>query len=429
MTNRQRPRLLWLSHFVIYPPHGGARIRSFHLFRELSQEFDIDLFMLDPRPKDSDGLDLQRERDELLKFAKHLVRFPLPGRTSLIRKGLFFGLSFFSSLPVTTLMMHSRNCKSALTRVMHKHRYAAVHIDTIDLASYLPIFKNTPIVLNHHNVESRLIRRESEYMKNPILREYFKVQAKRLEAQEQQLCPLVDCNLTVSELDKTALAARCPDGQFKVVANGVDTDYYQVNLNRFKRPASTMVWAGGMGWFPNRDAIEYFLTTIWPRLVKEKRDLGLLLIGAQPPDVLEKSMAPERIEATGYIPDVRPYFERSDVYIVPIRVGGGTRIKILDAFAAGIPVVSTSIGCEGLRVQDGRHLMIRDDPEDFAEAVIHLAENVELRQALASTARKLVEEQYSWRKVGREFREIYHAVISSESNQTKKRGDLRNTRI
>ena len=285
------------------------------------------------------------------------------------------------------------------------------------------------MVLSHHNVESRLIRRESEYKKNPILKEYFKLQAKRLEAQEQRLCTLVDCNLTVSALDKAALAAQCPDGEFHVVTNGVDTEYYQVDVNRFKRPASTIVWAGGMGWFPNRDAIEYFLATIWPRLAKAKRDLKLLLIGAQPPDFLDKSIAAERIEATGYIPDVRPYFERSDVYIVPIRVGGGTRIKILEAFAAGIPVVSTSIGCEGLRVQDGRHLIIRDDPEDFAESVIDLAQDIALRKALASNARKLVEEQYSWKKVGREFREIYHAVISSESSQTKKRDDSCSSRI
>ena len=389
----------------------------------MSKEYDVDLCMLDPRPKDYDGLDIQGEETALRRFANHLLRFPLAGKSSLLRRSYFFGLSVFNSLPVTTLMLSSKACERALMSMMKQYKYSAVHIDTIDLASYLPIFGHVPTVLNHHNVESQLIRREAEYKRNPMIGLYFKVQARKLQEQEERLCDRVDCNLTVSELDKLDLQSRCSEGRFEVVVNGVDTDFYQVNGRRFGRPAKTIVWVGGMGWFPNRDAIEYFLNDIWPRLVKRGLNLKLLLIGSKPPAVLKKTVRQERIEATGYVPDVRPYLYTSDVYVVPIRVGGGTRIKILDAFAAGIPVVSTSIGCEGLRVQDGRHLMIRDDPEDFAEAVIHLAENVELRQALASNARKLVEEQYSWRKVGREFREIYHAVVSSEFNQTESRGD------
>jgi glycosyltransferase involved in cell wall biosynthesis len=162
-----------------------------------------------------------------------------------------------------------------------------------------------------------------------------------------------------------------------------------------------------MSWHPNRDAVRFFLTEVWPGLVKEIPDLRLFLIGRNPPKEARTAPHAGRIEAPGFVDDVRRYLARSHVFIVPIRVGGGTRLKIVDAMAAGKAVVSSAIGYEGLRVVDGEHLVRADSPEEYQDKIERLLKDRSLRKDLGKRARSLVEKEYAWQVVGEKIRKVY----------------------
>ena len=165
-----------------------------------------------------------------------------------------------------------------------------------------------------------------------------------------------------------------------------------------------------MHWFPNQDATTFFLEKIWPDLSLRRPEIRLLLVGQSPPELARSVINSDRIDTPGYVDDARLYLRQGDIYIVPIRVGSGTRLKILDAFASGIPLVSTSIGCEGLEVVDREHLLIRDKPEDFIKGIVELLDSAEMRSHLASAGRRFVEENYSWDSIGEKLRSCYRTL-------------------
>lgn len=416
MTGR-RKRILWLSHFVIYPPHGGSRIRSFNLLREIGREFDIDLFMLDSRDESFPGRDLEQEELELGKHARSVIRWPLRKGSTLAGKGGLFLRSLFSNEPVTTSMLYDPGYARRLEELAVSGGYDLVHLDTVDLAAYLPCFEGRipRVTLNHHNVESRLMARQADQKRVPLLGAYYKLQAAKLDALERRMCLAVDANIVVSELDEAALSDACQGGEFRVILNGVDLDFHRAHPDRAEREAKTLVWAGGMHWFPNHDAVDHFVRDIWPQIHARREDLELLLVGSSPPESIQSAPGANRIDAPGYVPDVRPYLDRGDIYIAPIRVGSGTRLKILDAFASAIPVVSTAVGCEGLGVTDGEHLLVRDGAEAFCDGVLELAGNAELRNRVARNGRALVEQVYSWRHIGERARSLYRSLIAEET--------------
>lgn len=404
-----RRRVLWLSHFVPYPPHSGSRIRSYHLLRELAAEFDVELFMIDPRPPTFPGLDVEGELRALRAMLARVERFASVRERAVSRRGWLALRSLVDGLPVTTRLLENPELASRLTEEAGRRSYAAVHLDTIDLAPYAQLFQGTPVVLNHHNVESSLMKRQARARPFP-LRTYLEREARKLESLERRMCPQAALNLTCSETDSAILRSICPDATYRVVPNGVDVKYFSADGRERTGPAASLIWVGAMSWYPNRDAIEYFLDAIWPLVAKSRPDLRFLLVGGSPPESCRTAVAADRIRATGYVEDIRPLVAQADVYVVPIRVGGGTRLKIMDAFASGIPVVSTPVGCEGIEARDGHHLLVREDPASFADAVLTLLKDPDQRARLAANARRLVEERYDWATIGRGLRESYSAL-------------------
>jgi polysaccharide biosynthesis protein PslH len=404
-------QILWLSHFIMYPPHGGARIRSFNLLRELSKEFKVDVFALDPRSLAFPGRDPESERAALLQHARSLSVFH--AAPTFTRKAALFLSGLARSVPVTSLKNDNPRMRAAIRTALAECRYDAIHMDTIELSAYLDMFQGIPVVMNHHNVESQLLARSAKRQVNPALRLFFGLQARRMRHLEEFLLPRVAANLAVSELDLALFTAMDPASRVTVVLNGVDTTYHRPNADRCTREATTLVWAGGMNWFPNRDAVEFFLESIWPTIARENPSVRALIVGPDPPRTARTAFAAERIEATGYVQDVREYLARGDIYVVPIRVGGGTRLKILDAFASGIPVVSTHAGCEGIEARDDVELLVRDTPDTFARAVLELVADRERRNAIAAAGRNLVEKRYSWTQIGTAMRATYMDVIGA----------------
>jgi polysaccharide biosynthesis protein PslH len=266
-------------------------------------------------------------------------------------------------------------------------------------------------VLTHHNVESQLMLRRGERERSLAARAYVKLQARRLERYEAESCNRFAVNVMVSDADARTLAGISPGARTAVVPNGVDTLYF---TPRDDAQTPTVIFTGGMNMFANRDAVEWFLDDVWPAVLRQVPEARFVAIGQRPSaKILAAAAADASVQAPGHVPDVRPWVGPAAVYVVPMRVGGGTRLKVLDAMAQGKALVATGLGAEGIEVEHGRHLVIADTASDFAERVVDLLRDPGRRQALGAAARQRVEERYAWPVIGRRLVAAYAAAIET----------------
>jgi glycosyltransferase involved in cell wall biosynthesis len=397
-------RILWLSHFVPYPPAGGNLQRSYNLIRRLAERHEVILIAFNRRRSLPRASDRDEAAQHLGRFCSGVDVFPIEAERGIPQMSLVVLRNLARRSPVTTDMLASRPALDAVRRALARE-VDLFHIDTIDLAPYARLAGETPTVLQHHNVESLLLRRRTAYETNVVRRAYLGLQTSRIERLEAKECGRHALNLVVSETDARCLSAIAPDARFAVVPNGVDVDFYRPEAS--VATEQSIVWAGGMRWFPNRDAIRHFLAGAWPALVARRPGTTFHLIGHAPPD---EARTPG-VTAHGFVEDIRPIVGRAAVYVVPIRIGGGTRLKILDAMAMGKAIVSTSVGCEGLHVTPGVDIMVADRPDEFAALVARLLDDEGLRRRLGCEARKTAERLYGWDQIERQLEELYDGVL------------------
>jgi glycosyltransferase involved in cell wall biosynthesis len=231
-----------------------------------------------------------------------------------------------------------------------------------------------------------------------------------MEKEERAWCPKVSLNVTVSEDDSRYLSQLAPEARFAVVPNGVDTGFFTPGDEDLSAEGN-VVFVGGTTWFPNKDALQFFSESILPAVRAKSPGCTATWVGRATEKERSGFGQVAGLSLTGYVPDVRPYVQRAGCFVVPLRVGGGTRLKILDAWAMGKAVVSTSIGCEGLDAVDGENILVRDSPEDFAEAVSDVLLNMELRNRLGRKARATVESTYSWTVIGKKMHHVYENLL------------------
>lgn len=403
-------KILWISHFLPWPVHGGSSQRNYNLMKELSKEFDIYNIGFLQMPHYTNEAEKQESIKQIAELCKWQRVFDIPSDNNRL---LWYGLlaaNFFGTSPYSVWRFRSKEFQRELDDLLKRETFDVVYADTAATAHYALRAKGkAKLVLNHHNVESSLLLRRAASERKSSKRWYLTYQGNKLRKWEEMVCPNFDVNLTVSDLDADELRRYAPGTRYEVIANGSDTDYF---MPKDSSVGLEMMYAGGGTWFPNRDAMTWFVGEIFPEIANRVPDVLMHVIGTKPPeDVVEASRHDPRIMVHGFVPDIRPYMERSAVYVVPIRVGGGTRLKILDAFAAGKTVVSTSIGCEGIACQDRTHIRVADSPQAFADTVVELFSNVSERQALEQNARKLVEQVYSWKVIGSRLRELYRELI------------------
>ena len=403
--------VLWFSHLVPYPPSGGVFQRSFNLIREVSKLHTVHLVAFNSHGLPRGLLD---EYSKALRMYCERVEFwemPIPWRRGL-RWWMGLAASLFSSVPYNCQCFWSKELAARWRGVLEERRDFLVHFDILDLALYSDAAADLPKVLNHHNCESVLILRRGRNEKNPLKKAYLLNQAQKLARLEREICPRFKVNVVCSEIDAQALRDHGARIHTHLVENGVDTEYFRP-VQGAEEP-DTLIFAGLLNWEPNVAGIRYFVHEIWPLIGRDHPGVRLYLAGRDPVPSITRLQAEDRgIVVVPNPEDMRPWSARAMVFICPILAGGGTRLKILDALAMGKPVVSTSIGCEGLRVQDGEHLLIADDPKSFATAVCRLLENAPLRQRLATAGRALVESEYNWEVIGRCLEEAYRCALGA----------------
>lgn len=405
-----RRHLLFLSQTLPYPPHSGVQSRTFNVLRLLAQAFDITALCFYRWKPGAVQQDVQADVAALREWAD-AEAFPIPHEHRRYRFVWDHLRSVLFSKVYTAFEYESTEFRDRIQESLASKEFDLAHVDSLDLARYMPTLPPIPVVCVHHNVESLLLRRRACTEASLWRRAYLRYQARLTERTERFWCPRVTLNVAVSQRDREILERLADGARFSVVPNGVDVDFYQP----MQRRERGIVFVGGTTWFPNRDALQYFCDAILPLMDSDPLTRPVRWVGAASASERQRFSNRYGIEMTGYVEDIRPFVGDAACYVVPLRVGGGTRLKILDAWAMGKALVSTSIGCEGLRAIDGWNILIRDHPEEFARAVRSVLSDEQLREELGQNARRTVQEHYSWDVIGEPMIRSYRELVAERS--------------
>ena len=405
-----RRRILFLSQCLPYPPHSGVTNRTFHILQELQRAYDVTLIAFSRRHHQPTEADRARATAALsAEVTEVLEPVPIESERSFVRKLRVHASSVLTRKPYIFFDYGNDRFGDEITAAVRRQAPDLVHIDSLDLYRWLDAVPSVPVACTHHNVESDLLRGRGQHLRPRIAGAYVNHQGEMVEKIERRLCAQFDLNIMTSETDAVRLRALAPAARTSVVPNGVDVDFFRPTDQQPIK--ARVVFLGPTYMFPNRDAVRFFLDEMWSAVKAARPDASLRVIGKNAPGDKATFDAYDGVTCLGYVPDIRPHFAEAECSIVPLRVGGGTRLKILDAWAMGKAIVSTSIGCEGLETVDGQNIIIRDDPREFAQSVIRVLTDAELRNRLARNGRRTAEEIYSWRVVGKKLNGLYDEIL------------------
>jgi len=392
-------RILWLKSDLLLPLDKGGRLRTWHLMRHLARRHDITYLSFSDRGQD-------RNVAGMREVATRVVTVP---RNDPAKRSLLFYMDaaryLADPLPYAVAKYRSAAYKVQVQSLLRESRFDLLVCDFLVPAVNLPKALPCPAVIFTHNVESEIWRRHAETKATVAARWLYRMQHKRMLRFEEETLMRFDGILAVSDADRETFVRLYPSVSTKpawVVRTGVDTEYFVPSRSEPAEPR--LVFTGSMDWLPNEDAMTYFCHDVLPLIQQQEPRVRLSIVGRAPTPAV-RALASNVVDVTGTVDDVRPYMEKASVYIVPLRIGGGTRLKIFEAMSAGKAVVSTTIGAEGLPIVDGTHAIVADEPRAFASAVLSLLRDRARRKALEHAARSLVVEHYDWSAVAGELDE------------------------
>lgn len=394
-------RILYFSSRECWPLNTGARLRDYHLARELARRASLTYLGL-RNPQDPPPVPPPAEAFESVLVTKD------PGYTpGKILRGLA------GPAPVNVINCWTERAVAELRRLLGAQPFDVVQMEGVHLTPYLRCLHAAPnrpaIVADWHNIESEIMRRYSENTPGLPRRLYARRTAVLLENMEARLLAGCEAHTVASSREKEKLLRRVPGAQIEVVENGVDFAGYSTGEIAGPR-ARDLLFVGSMDYHANIDAVVRFAADTWPLLHGRRPDLRFVIVGRSPAPAVEALRKRPGIVVTGTVDDVRPYYNQALATVVPLRVGSGTRLKILEAMAAGVPVVSTQLGAEGLEVTDGSDILLAETPADTLAAIESLADSHERRQAIAAAARELVRTRYDWPILGAKLFQIHCAA-------------------
>jgi polysaccharide biosynthesis protein PslH len=401
-------KILWVKVGGLVPLDTGGKIRSYHILRELSCRHDVTFFTSYAEHRD----DVHGELDH--NFAR-VMRYSLrvPQSRSFGHLAQYAG-GFFSKRPHQFVRYHSPQVTLELRQLLEKEKFDVVVCDFLAAAQLIPWHFPTPKVLFTHNVEALIWKRHCAVARNPLWKAICWREYCTTAFAERRYLNLADHVLTVSDTDREVFAQTIDPAKITVIPTGVDSDFFRPRAG--EEQPNTLVFTGSMDYMPNEDGICYFVEQILPRVRLHLPNVALLVVGRRPsPRLLKLATMTPGVEVTGSVEDIRPYVQRGSVYVVPLRVGSGTRLKIFEAMAMGKAVVSTSVGAEGLPVRPEQNILIADTPDEFANAVVRLIADRNLRIELGRAARELVVQKHSWGSVAQHFELTLERLLSEDS--------------
>lgn len=401
-------RLLWVKVGGLWPLNTGGRLRTFNLLRELSKHHEVTVLTTHAPDDDPDGLARQLPDCREVFSLAHT-----PAKKNSPR--FFFDLarSWMSTLPVDLYKSRIGALRDAVDQRLSENRYDLLVADFLVAVPNVPIDGEIPVLHFSHNVEYMIWKRLGATERRWPHKALLALEWRKMRRCEIEACHKADFTVAVSEQDRDQLSEALDDPRIGAIATGVDLDYFHVG-DRSKEAAREIVFCGSMDWFPNEDAMLHFMDAILPRVREAVPDVSVTIVGRNPSETLKTAAEKASVQVTGTVPDVRPYAQRAAVHIVPLRIGGGTRLKINEALAMGKAVVSTHIGAEGLPLEEGKHIVRADEPADFAREVIALLEDPSRRESLGDAGRALMEERFSWPQVAREFEAYCRKAVAAK---------------
>ena len=394
-------KILFLSPTVPFPLTDGGRIRVYNLLKQIATQSDVTLLALETQATDADGVaELQQ-----LGITVHLV----PNAPTL--PGVSFGTlvkAFLKRQPITVARYDIPAYRQKLRELISSQNFDLVHYEMFHIAQFHTEI-DLPGVLSQQNVDSAIWCRLCSETINPFYKFAYWTQQLAFQHYERVLSPKFDAVTCTSEIDAAVFQEHCAEDAIEIIPNGVDITHYQPDLSA-EAPAH-LIYIGSMDWYPNEDAVAFFADEVLPRIQEKVSDVAFSIVGGNPSDRVQKLGEREGVVVTGRVPEIKPYFAETTVFVVPLRIGSGTRLKILEALAMGKAIVSTTVGAEGLDLKDGEEIFIADEPTAFADAVIKLLTDSELRRRVGENGRARVERDYDWRSIGTKLHEVYTKIL------------------
>ncbi len=403
-------RIVWAKTELLHPLDKGGKIRTFHMLRHLKRAHHVTYVTLDDGQAAPDALERAAE------YCHEVV--PIPFRTRVKRSPAFYGellVNVVSPLPYAIAKYRSPAMRRELSA-----RAASGAVDVLVCDFLFPSI-NVPddlpcaTLLFEHNVEALIWQRHWTLARDPLSRTYLREQWRRMRAFEAGECRRYEHVVVVSPEDRELVSREYGVRGVSDVPTGVDTEYF-ARTEEGPPQLHGMVFTGSLDWIPNEDAVRYCIEEILPRIRQAVPDATLTVVGRSPsPALIALGQRQPGVIVTGRVDDVRPYMERAALYVVPLRIGGGTRLKIFEAMAMGLPVISTRVGAEGLPVTDGRDIVLADSPAQFASAAVRLLTDERSARTLGAEASRMVRERAGWDRPAAEFAAICEAVAAGAS--------------
>jgi len=399
-------RLLFITPRPTYPLDSGDRIRMYHLIKNLAKNHQIYLISFIEDKGQSKAMDRMRE----FCGAVRCVYRPGYARTNIVRKvfKFFAGGSYFID------DFYSEEMRRIIKEMVSTCKFDLVHFDFIEVGQYVDDIKGIPTVLTEHDIfylkTQRYLKAKQPFLERlGTLREWMK-----LYQYEPKIWDKFDHVIATSTHDAAMIKSRRPNTKVSVVPNGVDTEFF--NIKEFEKEATdeiSLVYTGTLNNIANRDAVLFFYHKIFHLIREEIPDIKWYVVGKNPSSgIQELAKKDPAIIVTGLVEDVRPYIAKAAIYVAPIRIGSGTRLKILEAMSMKKAVVSTSIGCEGLNIEHNKNILIADNPQQFANLVIRAINDQSLRSRLGENGRRLVESEYDWKICAEKFEQVFEETLA-----------------
>ena len=387
-------RILFVSPRQCWPPQSGAALREYHLARALGERAELThVFFSQAGARNAAAA----------PFRRNAVSAPAPRRytPAKIVRGILGGQ------PLSLVNYTSDAMKAALAALVDRQPFDLVHVDSIHMAAYEPILRRAgaPMVYDWHNIESEAMRRYSANAPSVAHRLYASITARRLAALEKEILRTADGHIVCSERERETLLGIAPAARIATIENGADLSFFNEAQPAAER--RRLLFVGWMSYHANIEAAVAFTRTVWPGIRERFPEWRLTLAGLDPAPAVLALRSEANVEVTGTVEDVRPYYREAVAAIVPLRTGGGTRLKILEAMAAGVPVISTPLGAEGLAVTPGVDILIAEKDEDWLPFMTALSTQGDLWNRLAEAGRRLVTARYDWEALGQALYETY----------------------
>jgi len=395
-------KTLWVNSNFMHPTTKGGQIRTLEMLRHLHRWHEIHYVAI-VNPAQPEGPSRAHEYShKSYPFPYHVPSKTSPAFYAQLLRGLF------SPTPVAVERFHPPGMRAFLEDLIRKERFDCAVVDHLAPTSYFPDLPHA--IFFQHNVETVIWRRRVEHAPDPLRRAYFRLQADRMYHYERRVSQASGHIVAVSQTDAAEMRRLFDVTRVTEIPTGVNLDYFTGGTGASACqpvPTADLVFVGSMDWLPNVDGVLYFVREILPLIRKERPGATLAIVRRTPPPKITQLAAQDpAIQVTGTVPDIRPYLWTSAVSIVPLRIGGGTRLKIYEAMAAQIPVVSTTIGAEGLSVNPPHDIRIGDTPQHFASHCLELLNSPEIRAGISQAAWEMVNSHFSWEHVARCFEKI-----------------------